>query len=65
MKQNQGTAHSMIEAIKSGSTPEEIEINMIEFIRNRMNVVSIVGDEHYAAMKLLQSLIEFQDKKAA
>lgn len=65
MKQNQGTPKSMMEAIKNGDTYEEIELNIVEFIRNRMSVVGIGSNEKYKAMKELQRLIEFQDKKAA
>lgn len=53
----------MLEAIQNGATPEEIEMNVYEFIRNRMSVVGFDSLEYYCAMKRLQDLIEFQEKK--
>lgn len=72
MNMNSGTPKSMTQAIRNAiveadkgnkDVAQEIELHIIEFIRNRMNVVCMGGPEAYKAMKHLQSLIEFQDQK--
>ena len=63
MKTKQGTPSSMVEAIRRGRTDEERERNVYEFIRNRMNVISMRGDVQHEAMMMLLELIERQKER--